>query len=227
MLELLKEIIAPYNFIFILPIFLVILYIVLQFIGFHSDGGGIIHADMGDIGMSLDDDMKVEADGSTLNYVLSFLGVGKVPITMILVPLLMAWGIAGYVCNHIITHTLKPPHWPFMLGSIIVAATAGVLTAKLFAGAISIILPTAERSATSKKELIGKTARVTSGQVTKSFGRARLRDDYGNSITIYCKIPHGKRTPRKSDEVILLDYDEEDRKFEVEKFDVSRVVGES
>ena len=141
MLDLLKEIIAPYNFIFILPIFLVILYIVLQFIGFHSDGGGIIHADMGDIGMSLDDDMKVEADGSVLNYVLSFLGVGKVPITMIFIPLTMAWGMTGFTCNYIITHTLKPPHWPFMLGSIIIAATVSVIAAKLFAHTISIILP--------------------------------------------------------------------------------------
>lgn len=227
MLDLLKEIIAPYNLIFTLPVLLVFFYIVLQFIGFHADHSGIINADIGDIGVSADDDMKAQADGSTLNYVLSFLGVGKVPITMILVPLVMTWGIVGCGCNHIITHTVKPPHWPFMLGSIIIAATAGVVTAKLFAGAIAIILPTAERSATSKKELIGKTARVTSGQVTTSFGRARLRDDHGNSITVYCKIPYGRRVAQKGDEIILLDYDEEDGKFEVEKFDVSKVVGVS
>jgi len=227
MLDLLKEIIAPYNLIFILPVILVFVYIILQFIGFHADHSGVINADIGDIGMSADDDMKAETDGSTLNYVLSFLGVGKVPISMILVPLMMAWGIVGCVCNHIIIHSIKPPHWPFMLGSIIIAATVGVVTAKLFAGAISIILPTAERSATSKKELIGKTAKVTSGQVTRGFGRARLRDDYGNNITVYCKIPYGKRAPIKGDEVILLDYDEEDGKFEVEKFDVSKVVGVS
>jgi len=227
MLDLLKEIIAPYNFIFTLPIFLVFLYIVLQFVGFHSDGGGIINADIGDIGVGADDDMKVEADGSTLNYVLAFLGVGKVPLTMILIPLLITWGMTGCICNYIITQTRKPPHWPFMLGSIVIAATVGVIIAKLFAGTISIILPTAERGATSKKELIGKTAKVTSGQVTTSFGRARLRDDYGNSISLYCKIQRGKKVPQKGDEVILLDYDAEDRKFDVEKFDVSKMSGVS
>jgi len=110
-----------------------------------------------------------------------------------------------------------------MLGSIIIAATVGVISAKLFAGTISIILPTAERGATSKKELIGKIARVTSGQVTTSFGRVRVRDDYGNSISIYCKIQRGKKIPQKGDEVILLDYDDEDGKFVVEKFDVSKM----
>jgi hypothetical protein len=85
--------------------------------------------------------------------------------------------------------------------------------------AISFAAPTAEKGVTSIKELVGRTAQVISGKVTTKFGQARLRDDLGYSITVFCKIREGNEVPKKGDEVLLLDYDDVDRKFEVEKFD--------
>jgi hypothetical protein len=84
---------------------------------------------------------------------------------------------------------------------------------------ILLVAPTAEKCATSIKELVGRTARVISGKVTTKFGQARLRDELGYSITVFCKVRSGSEIPKRGDAVLLIDYDDVDKKFEVEKFD--------
>ena len=44
-------------------------------------------------------------------------------------------------------------------------------------------------------------------------------DQYGNVLTVFCKVPEGKEVPKRGDEVVLVDYDPSDNKFEVARME--------
>ncbi|HIE29747.1 TPA: DUF1449 family protein [Candidatus Poribacteria bacterium] len=223
MLELIKEFFAWYNLIYALPLIFVFLYTLLHFLGFASHiGGHDFFADISDIGLDADDDMddiNVEPDESILSQILSFIHFKEVPLMMIIAVFFLTWGMAGFTLNHIIVSNLNIFWAPLLIPSLVITFVISILFTKLFAGVISLVAPTAEKGATSIRELVGKTARVISGKVTTKFGQARLRDELGYSITVFCKIQEGSEIPKRGDEVLLIDYDDVDRKFEVEKFD--------
>ena len=223
MLDFIKEFFAWYNFIYIVPLILVFFYTLLQFLGFASHiGGHDFFADISDIGLDADDDMddmNIDTDDSILSQILSFIHFKEVPLMMLIVIFFLTWGMVGFTLNHIIVSILKPFWAPLLIPSLVITLVISILFTKLFAKAISLIAPTAGKGATSIRELVGQTARVISGKVTTKFGQARLRDDLGHSITVFCRIRAGNEIPKRGDEVLLLDFDDADRKFEVEKFD--------
>ena len=71
--------------------------------------------------------------------------------------------------------------------------------------------------------MLGQVAQVVSGEVTAKFGRAKVQDPYGNVLTVFCKVQDGKEVPRRGDDVLLVDYDPSDKKFEVIKADFSDI----
>ncbi len=232
MLDFIGEFFAWYNLIFTVPIILIFFYILLHLLGIASHAGGdSFFLEISDLGVDADDDMDyvgLDADESILSRLLDFVNVGETPLMMLIAVFLLMWGITGFTFNHIIISILQKfavkTFWaPLIIPSLAIAFVVSIMSTKLFAKVIAIVIPTSEKGVTSIKELVGKTARVISGEVTTKFGRARLRDNLGNSITVFCKIRAGEEMPKIGDEVILLDYDDTERKFEVEKFDVNRM----
>ena len=229
MLNFIGEFFAWYNLIFTIPIILIFFYILLHLLGIASHAGGdSFFMEISDLGVDADDDMnyvEFDADESILSRLLDFVNVGETPLMMLIAVFLLMWGITGFTFNHIIISGfhLKTFYSPLIIPSLTIAFVVSIMSTKLFAKVIAIVIPTSEKGVTSIKELVGKTARVISGEVTTKFGRARLRDNLGNNITVFCKIRAGEEVPKMGDEVILLDYDDTERKFEVEKFDVNRM----
>lgn len=220
MLDFIKDFFAWYNFIYTLPLILVFFYTLLHFLGFaFHTGGHDFWSDISDIGVDVDDDINVDTDESILSQILSFIHFSEVPLMMLIAVFFLTWGMVGFTLNHVIVSGLKTFRAPLIIPSIAITFAISILFTKLFAMAISFVAPTAEKGVTSIRELVGRTARVISGKVTTKFGQARLRDDFGYSITVFCKIREGSEIPKKGDEVLLLDYDDVDRKFEVQKFD--------
>jgi hypothetical protein len=223
MLDFIKEFFAWYNFIYTLPLILVFFYTLLHFLGFaFHTGGHDFWSDISDIGVDTDDDIddvSVNTDESILFQILSFIHFSEVPLMMLIAVFFLTWGMVGFTLNHVIVSGLKTFWAPLIIPSLAITFVISILFTKLFAKAISLVAPTAEKGVTSIRELVGQTARVISGKVTTKFGQARLRDDLGHSITVFCKIRAGSEMPKQGDEVLLLDYDEVDRKFEVEIFD--------
>jgi len=225
MLDFIKEIFSWYNFVYTLPLMLMFFYMLLHFLGFASHGHDF-WVDVSDIGLDADDDMddmNIDADESILFQILSFVHFKEVPFMMLIAVFFLTWGMLGLTINHAVVIGLKTFWAPLLIPSLVFTFVISILFTKLFAKAMSFIAPTAEKGATSIKELVGRTARVISGQVTTKFGQARLRDDLGHSITVFCKLRSGTEIPKRGDEVLLLEYDDGDRKFEVEKFDINRL----
>jgi hypothetical protein len=223
MIEFFKDLVLWYNLVFILPILLVILYLILQVFGLALDLDGDADIDVGDV--DVDVDVDVDLNGiSTFDNVLGFMNVGKVPLAMIIATFLMFWGVSGFICNRIIRDTIGSFPSPFIMASCGVALMIGIIATKFLSGVIAKVFPMIETYSSDNQSLLGQVARVVSGEITSSFGRAKVEDQFGNVLTVFCKIPEGKEVPKRGDEIVLVDYDPLDKKFEVIKADFSDIA---
>lgn len=220
-MEFLKEINLWYNLIFTVPILLVIFYLILQAFGLVLDLGGDVDTDAGDVDVDADAGMD---DFPTFERALGFINVGRVPLTIIIATFLMFWGITGYTVNGIIKNAIGSFPSVFILASCASALVVGIIATKFLSGIIARIFPQIETYSSSNESLLGQVARVVSGQVTSKFGRAKVKDQYGNELTVFCKIPDGKEVPKRGDEVVLIEYDPSDNKFEVARADFSDIT---
>ncbi len=237
MIEFLKDLSLWYNLIFTVPILLVIFYLILQIFGLALDFGGGFDTDTGEVGVDLDVDadadvdvdvdMDVDTDFSAFERALGFINVGKVPLTIIVATFLLFWGVTGFMSNGIIESVLGGFPSAFIMASCGVALVVGIMGTKFTSGVIARLFPSIETYSSSNQTLLGHVARVVSGEVTTKFGRAKVEDQYGNVLTVFCKVPEGKEVPKRGDDVLLVDYDPSDKKFEVIKADFSDIPDES
>ncbi len=234
-MDFLREINLWYNLIFTVPILLVIFYLILQAFGLVMDLGGDVDTGAGDVGVDvdvdadidIDVDADVDADMSgflTFERALGFINVGRVPLTIIIATFLMFWGFTGYTVNGIIKNALGSFPSVFIMASCASALVVGIIATKFLSGIIARVFPQIETYSSSNESLLGQVARVVSGQVTSKFGRAKVKDQYGNELTVFCRIPEGKEVLKRGDEVVLVDYDSSDNKFEVTKADFSDIT---
>jgi len=220
MIEFLKDLSLWYNLIFTIPILLVILYLILQVFGLALDFGADVDTDAGEVDVDVDADVDADVDTDAdvfpaFERALGFINVGKVPLTIIVATFLLFWGITGFACNGIIQRGFGSFPSVFILMSCGVALVVGIIATKFLSGVIARLFPEVETYSSNNQALLGQVARVVSGQVTPKFGRAKVKDQYGNVLTVFCKIPEGKEVIKRGDEVVLVDYDPSDNKFEV------------
>lgn len=91
---------------------------------------------------------------------------------------------------------------------------------KLFALAVRTIMPSSAESR-SYKDLVGRTARVVI-PADRGVGKARLVDGEGNLIEVYFKVKEGGERPGRGDEILLVEFDPDERLFEAEKFSINQ-----
>jgi hypothetical protein len=220
MIEFLKDLSLWYNLIFTIPILLVFLYLILQVFGLALDFGADVDTDAGDVDVDVDADVDADADAfPVFERALGFINVGKVPLTIIVTTFLLFWGITGFASNGIIQRGFGSFPSVFILVSCGVALVVGIIATKFLSGVIARLFPEIETYSSDNQALVGQVARVVSGQVTPKFGRAKVRDQYGNVLTVFCKVPEEKEVIKRGDEVVLVDYDPSDSKFEVAKME--------
>jgi len=222
-LEFLKELSLWYNLVFTVPIVLVIFYLILQIFGLAIDIGGDTDADA-DADVDADVDTGID-DIPFFDRAMSFVNVGKVPLTIIIATFLLFWGVTGYTTNGAIRKIMNGsfPSF-FIIISCFAALVVGVIATKFLSGIIARIVPEIETYSSNNEALLGLVAQVVSAQVTTNFGRAKVKDQHGNFLTVFCKTKDGKEVPKHGDEVVLVDYDPSDKKFEVTKADFSAIT---
>jgi hypothetical protein len=225
-----------YNVIFLAPLLLVFLFAILQLVGAGLEiGGGASGGDVdidADVDMDIDADLDVDSDvdvdadiGSEPGFIsgaLGFFNVGKVPLMVILMTWFASFGIIGLICNRIIGDRILGSIPPLAGVSFGVAFVVSLIFAKYFAAGIARIFPESSRG-TCDQDLVGMSARVTSGHVTSRFGRAAVQTPDGYTITVSCRIKEGDEEPTQGDEVLITDYEPTTRMFEVIKIDTENL----
>ena len=182
-----------------------------------------IDADM-DIDADVDADMDVDADvagdtgGLTPSFgdVFGFLNVGKVPLMVVLMSLFATWGITGLIANAFL-NVAENQQWVWI--SCLIALFCCVLGTRYISMGLSKLFPESEK-AISDIHLLGLSGRVISGQITTTFGTARVQVPEGPELTVSCRVKSDEVTPVKGDTVVLINYDRAKRIFDVRKSEV-------
>jgi hypothetical protein len=139
-------------------------------------------------------DIDADADGGAL---LDWLGVGRVPLLMLLVVFLAAFGLLGLALQQAIG-----PISAWIAAPI--AAVAALPATGIGARALARIMPQDETTAVSLDTLVGKRGTITVGTARSgSPAQARVRDVHGQSHYVMVE-PHDPANAIAEGETVLL-----------------------
>ena len=171
-----------------------------------------------DVDADIDADVDVDASAHTPSFgdVFGFLNVGRVPLMIVLMSLFGTWGITGLIANTLLNVPEKPD-WVWI--SCVIAFFCCFVCTRYISIGLSKLFPESER-AISDIHLLGLSGRVISGQITTTFGTARVQVPDGPELTVSCRAKSDEAPPVKGDTVILVNYDHTKRIFDVRKSEV-------
>jgi hypothetical protein len=156
---------ASENVAFVSAILLMLLIGVVQLIGL----GGDFHADA-------HVDVHVDADAHL--DLLGWLGVGRLPLLMLLVTFLAIFGITGLVAQQVIADLTGAPLTPWI--AVPAVAVASLPLTGLMARGLARILPRDHTTAVPLEALLGRPAQIVTGRASAgSPARARAEDPFG------------------------------------------------
>jgi membrane protein implicated in regulation of membrane protease activity len=201
----------------------------------HDLDAGLDHDVDGDMDHDLDGDADADADGDAhletpggsaggghdlpLHLsAMSWLGLGRVPLSILIMVLFITWGVIGFITN-VILSPIMPWPWMSVLGSLPAAAIGSLFITRGVVRLVGRWMPTMETYARRTGELVG-TAGEAMYDINQEFGMATVRDSRGDLFQVSCRVyPDGKLIS-KGTKVLLVDYDEEQKCFFVTPYDV-------
>ncbi len=180
------EVLAWHNLVFLVPIAIAGLLVLALALGMSIDGHEAdVHAHVpGDV----DHGAHGYGEHGLLAGALSLLGIGKAPMSVILVSAMLIWGVAG-----LIYLGTAGPEKPGI--AMAIAGVAALLGCRLVAEGLHRVLPSVESYYAGPDELVHLEGQVLY-EVTPDSGTARVQDPKGNQRDIPCRVrPGEKRIP--------------------------------
>lgn len=195
----------------------------LQFLGLADDVGLGADADLevdGDLDAELDGDADGEALFGPVAGLFDLLGVGRVPLTLLLLLLTSTFGFLGWTANQLWLGAGLPALWPFFVtGWVLVFALALLVTARLGL-VVGGLVPPLTTSAATKEQLVGLPARVLSPTVTERYGQVRVRDGAGTLHTVFAVTPRSVPPIERDVDVVLVEFDPQKKLYTVVPLDL-------
>ena len=143
-------------------------------------------------------DVHADSDADLLGW----LGVGQVPLLMLIVVLLALFGLIGISLQQLAAGLLGAPLSPWLAAPIAFLASLPLLG--ISARALARIMPGDETTAISLDTLIAKRATVTVGTARRgSPARAQVRDAHGQTHYVMIE-PNGDDQSIAEGETVLL-----------------------
>jgi membrane protein implicated in regulation of membrane protease activity len=187
----------------------------------HADAGStaVIHAPHAHVHTIELDNPPLAADGhvSPFYTLLSFLGLGKIPISLALMIFMFVWGITGFAFNAILTQWLG---LSAIVGVISIPVTLAITLALTgaFAALLAKIIPSDEGKRERRSDLVGKSGEALY-DIDETFGMAAVRGDAGGLFQVPCRTVNGTGRIPKGTRIVLFHYDRENSVFHVAPFD--------
>jgi hypothetical protein len=221
-MELLKSFIFVWqNAVFSASLAFFLIYIFLQAIVPSHDATGGHDADH-DIGGGHDHDHDVSGghdhdhdadhdhdhDAQPVNPmqgILSYLGVGRCPLSIIVTTFGISWGFFGLCFNGMFADAWYIPKASYFWFSLAGATFLGLLVTRFFAQRIAVWMPKSCSYAVTVEELVGSVGEVTVS-IDERSGRTRVMDKYGSPLNVDCKTRPNEPEIPTGRQVILLQY---------------------
>lgn len=221
-MDLLKSLIFEWqNAVFVAPIvfWLIYLFCSLDSLG-HETDADLTHehdfehdhdVDQGDGGHEVQDHSSDVSSGM-FKSALSFLGIGRCPMSIVLMTFGISWGFIGLVSNQIFTKLYLPSPIYFWF-SVVAATILGSLFTRTISFRVAKWLPKNETTAVGLDSLVGNRG-FASVPIDTSYGRARVQDKYGDYHNIDCRISREfSEEIQAGEEIIVLQYLFSDKTF--------------
>ncbi len=170
-----------------------------------------------DVDVDADVDADIAADGDLAEAsvrvgalpgilrALSWLGLGKVPVIILVSMFLMVFGLIGLVSQYVV---LRLTGQQFMLPGFIAWLPALMVTLpimRVFSNTMARIMPKEETSAVSEKTFVGRIALITGGVARRDHpAQAKLVDEYGQTHYIMVEPDDDDETFEDGSDVILV-----------------------
>ena len=167
-----------------------------------------------DIDHDLDHDVDHDMSRDSLSGFswLAFIGIGKAPLMVVILIVLMTTGLLGWFLNGLAMGILGFFPSLLLLGTFLVSLAAGSLVTSRVTRFIGRALPPVSTTATRAQALVVRPGTVISPFVDERYGMVHLRDDGGTLISLFA-ITEDKLPIPRGESVILLSYDAAQRRY--------------
>jgi hypothetical protein len=143
---------------------------------------------------------------------LTWLGVGRVPVSLLLMVMFISFGLIGFLINQ----SLREPwheSWRIAGVSIPLAILGTMLITRTVARLLGTYMPTRETYARRQHELLGSVGEAVYA-IDETFGLVAVRDDRGQLFQVHGRAPRGT-TIDKGRRVRLVGFSSKERMFQV------------
>lgn len=192
-----------WNLIFLLPAVAAILYLLLVSLGAVPAEGH--NLDVGDAGLPGDFGHDYP-ESDPFHGALNLIGVGRVPLSLILISFALLWGFFGWLGTRLFGTVIAAPEifvWPALVLALV---GAGVFT-RLLAGGLGRLMPGTESYGAEARELIGRMADVRY-PLTETTGTVQIYDQHGSLHEVPARVLPGEAAIPAGTRVVLWRYDE-------------------
>lgn len=179
-----------WNLIFLLPAFAAVLYILLLAVG----------------AMPFDDFGVDIADGDADHDVLSLLGIGRVPLALVLVTFCLLWGFIGWFATRAFS-TIWPNPGVFVWPALAAAFFGAGLLTSLMARGVGRLIPRSASQSTGARDLVGRMAE-TRYPVSATAGSVQVYDRHGSLHEVSARVLPGEAPIPAGTPVVLWRYDD-------------------
>ncbi|MCH7860945.1 YqiJ family protein [Sphingomonas sp. NPDC092331] len=185
---MLAFLLAEGNFAFVVAVLLMLLIGLVQVIGFGHDVDADLHADVhGDLHFDF----------------LSWLGIGRLPLLMLIVIFLAVFGVGGLMLQQLLRDWTGAP-LP-MFAAVPLVGVAALPVTGLAARLLAPILPRDHTTAVPLEVLIGTTAQIVTGRASQgSPARARAQDHHGQVHYVMVEPDGAGQVFQEGEQVLLV-----------------------
>ncbi|WP_442578467.1 OB-fold-containig protein [Mesorhizobium sp. ASY16-5R] len=148
--------------------------------------------------LSFGDSIADLLDGTSIGELFDWLNLGRVPISIIGMLLLVTFGAVGILLSDTLPLI---PDWAYAFA----AAPAAIGVTKVLGNGIARLIPQDESYAVSRGDLVGRTGVVTLGPLDDGHpGNVRVRDTHGDLHTIRARPADAGTVIEKGAEVVVV-----------------------
>jgi len=168
-----------------------------------------VHHDLDhDIDHDIDQDVEHDISHDSLSGFswLAFIGIGKAPLMVVILIVLMTTGLLGWFLNGIAMGLLGFFPGLLLLATFFGSLLVGSLITSRVTRFIGRALPPVSTTATRAQALVSRHGTVISPFVDGRYGMVHLRDDGGTLISLFA-VTEDEQPIARGESVILLSYD--------------------
>src|SRR5512133_3508287 len=176
----------------------------------HDFDHDIDHAIDHDLDHDVDHDMSHDSI-SGFSW-LAFIGIGKAPLMVVVLIILMTTGLLGWFLNGLALGVLGFFPGLLLLLTLMLSLVVGSFITSRVTRFIGRTLPPLSTTATRAQALVGRPGTVISPFIDGRYGMVHLRDDGGTLISIFATT-EDEHPIARGESVILLSYDVTQRRY--------------